>query len=57
MPTIGRRQFLQLSAALGASLAWGAAIAKKSKRAWKELSGLYSPCVASDDPDDNSVLR
>jgi alkaline phosphatase D len=36
-----RRQFLKLSTALGASLAWGEAIAKKSKSGWKECRNLY----------------
>ncbi|MEO8161205.1 MAG: PhoD-like phosphatase N-terminal domain-containing protein, partial [Arenimonas sp.] len=51
-----RRQFLQLSAALGASLAWSGAIAKRSKSGWKERRDLYPQGVASGDPDDNSVL-
>ena len=56
MPTLDRRQFLQLSAALGASLAWGGAIAKRSKSGWKERRDLYPQGVASGDPDHNSVL-
>jgi alkaline phosphatase D len=58
MPNLDRRQFLKLSAALGASLAWSAAGAKPkpSKSGWKERRDLYPQGVASGDPDDNSVI-
>lgn len=56
MPTMDRRQFLQLSAALGATLAWGGAVAKRSKSGWRERRDLYPQGVASGDPDANSVL-
>ena len=56
MPTMDRRGFLQLSAALGATLAWGGAVAKRSKSGWRERRDLYPQGVASGDPDDNSVL-
>ena len=56
MPTMDRRAFLQLSAALGATLAWGGAVAKRSKSGWRERRDLYPQGVASGDPDDNSVL-
>jgi len=56
MPTMDRRQFLKISAAMGASLAWGGAIAKRSKSGWRERRDLYPQGVASGDPDDNSVL-
>ena len=56
MPTMDRRQFLKLSTALGASLAWGGAIARPSKSGWRERRDLYPQGVASGDPDDNSVL-
>jgi alkaline phosphatase D len=51
-----RRQFLKLSTALGASLAWGGAAARRSKSGWRERRDLYPQGVASGDPDDNSVL-
>ncbi len=56
MPTMERRQFLKLATAMGASLAWSGAIAKRSKSGWKERRDLYPQGVASGDPDDNSVL-
>ena len=56
MPTIDRRQFLKLSAAMGAALAWGGAFARPSKSGWRERRELYPQGVASGDPDDNSVL-
>ncbi len=56
MPTMDRRAFLKLSAALGATLAWGSASGRKSRSGWKERRDLYPQGVASGDPDDNSVL-
>ena len=56
MPTMDRRGFLQLSAALGATLAWGDALGKRSKSGWQENRDLYPQGVASGDPDFNSVL-
>jgi len=56
MPTVSRRQFLKLSVALGASLAWGCATVRPSSSGWRERRELYPQGVASGDPDDNSVL-
>ena len=56
MPTMDRRAFLTLATAMGATLAWGGAIAKGSKSGWRERRDLYPQGVASGDPDDNSVL-
>lgn len=56
MPTMERRQFLKLAAALGASLAWGCAAVRPSSSGWRESRDLYPQGVASGDPDDNSVL-
>ena len=56
MPTFDRRQFLKLSAAMGAALAWGGALGRPSKSGWRERRELYPQGVASGDPDDNSVL-
>ncbi|KFN43920.1 alkaline phosphatase D family protein [Arenimonas oryziterrae] len=56
MPTIDRRHFLKLAAALGATLAWGSASGRRSKSGWRERRDLYPQGVASGDPDDNSVL-
>jgi len=56
MLIMGRRQFLKLSVALGASLAWGCATVRPSSSGWRERRDLYPQGVASGDPDDNSVL-
>ena len=56
MPTMDRRQFLKLSAAMGAALAWGGAFGRPSKSGWREQRDLYPQGVASGDSDDNSVL-
>jgi len=56
MPTVGRREFVKLSVALGASLAWGCAAVRPSSSGWRERRDLYPQGVASGDPDDNSVL-
>jgi alkaline phosphatase D len=56
MPTLDRRQFLQLASALGATLAWGCAHVRPSSSGWRERRDLYPQGVASGDPDDNSVL-
>ena len=56
MPTMGRRQFLKLAAALGATLAWGCAAVRPSSSGWRERRDLYPQGVASGDPDADSVL-
>jgi len=53
---MGRRHFLKLSVALGASLAWGCAPVRPSSSGWRERRELYPQGVASGDPDDTSVL-
>jgi alkaline phosphatase D len=53
--TLSRRDFVQLAAAMGATLAWsGRAAASRTK--WREARDLYPHGVASGDPDDNSVI-
>src|SRR4029079_7871079 len=53
--TFNRREFVQLAAAMGASLAWsGRAAASRSN--WREARNLYPEGVASGDPDANSVI-
>src|SRR5205085_1471849 len=53
--TLSRRDFVQLAAAMGASLAWtGKAQASRTK--WAERRDLYPEGVASGDPDPNSVI-
>jgi alkaline phosphatase D len=56
MPTLDRRQFLQLGAALGATVAVGCAHVRASTSGWRERRDLYPQGVASGDPDEDSVL-
>lgn len=56
MPTLDRRQFIKLAAALGATLAVGCAHVGRSTSGWRERRDLYPQGVASGDPDENSVL-
>src|SRR3954464_10066441 len=53
--TLNRREFVQLAAALGASLAWGGS-ARASTTSWRERRDLYPEGVASGDPDSTSVI-
>src|SRR6476646_1775705 len=53
--TLTRREFVQLAAAIGASLAWGGA-ARASTTGWHERRDLFPEGVASGDPDPNSVI-
>jgi alkaline phosphatase D len=53
--TLSRREFVQVAAAMGASLAWGGT-AKASRTGWREARQLYPEGVASGDPDPNSVI-
>src|SRR3954451_10376366 len=53
--TLSRRDFVQLAAALGASLAW-VGPARASRTQWRESRALYPEGVASGDPDPNSVI-
>ena len=48
--TLSRREFVQLAAAMGASLAWGGP-ARASRTNWRERRDLYPEGVASGDPD------
>ena len=56
MPSMDRRDFLKLAAALGATLAIGSAHARASVSGWRERRELFPQGVASGDPDHNSVL-
>ncbi len=56
MPTMDRRAFLKLSAALGATLASACATVRPSSSGWRERRELYPQGVASGDPDEQSVL-
>src|SRR3954468_7055511 len=53
--TLSRREFVQLAAAMGASLAWSGS-ARASRTKWKDARSLYPEGVASGDPDANSVI-
>src|SRR5262249_47640797 len=53
--TLNRREFVQLAAAIGASLAWGGS-ARASTTVWHERRDLYPQGVASGDPDPSSVI-
>jgi alkaline phosphatase D len=53
--TLSRRDFIQVAATLGASLAW-ATTACKSKTTWREQRVPYPEGVASGDPDPHSVI-
>src|SRR5579872_7286160 len=53
--TLNRREFVQLAATMGASLAWGGS-ARASSTKWQERRELYPEGVASGDPDPNSVI-
>jgi alkaline phosphatase D len=52
---LSRRDFMQLAAAMGASLAWGGA-ARASETKWKERRDLFPEGVASGDPDPTSII-
>ena len=52
---LSRRDFIQLAAAIGASLAWGGP-ARASRTGWRERRDLYPEGVASGDPDPHSVI-
>ena len=52
---LNRREFVQLAAVMGASLAWGGS-ARASTTGWHERRDLYPEGVASGDPDPSSVI-
>src|SRR3954468_4357807 len=52
---LSRRHFVQLAAAIGASLAWSGP-ARSSRTAWSERRDFYPEGVASGDPDPQSVI-
>src|SRR5215211_4463049 len=52
---LNRREFVQLAAAMGASLAWGGS-ARASTTGWHERRAHYPEGVASGDPDPSSVI-
>ncbi len=52
---ISRRDFIQVAAAMGASLAWAGSEAASRSR-WRERRDLFPEGVASGDPDAHSVI-
>jgi len=56
MPTITRRSFIEMAAALGATAAWGNPFGTESRTPWRERRDWFAEGVASGDPDDTSVL-
>ena len=53
---MNRREFIELSAALGATLAWARSTARESQLKWSERRESYPQGVASGDPHPDSVL-
>src|SRR5262249_29156400 len=53
--TISRRDFVQVAAAMGASLAWAGSEGGSPSR-WRERRDLFPEGVASGDPDAHSVI-
>src|SRR5215510_5852389 len=53
--TISRRDFIQVAAAMGASLAWAGPEGASPAR-WRERRDLFPEGVASGDPDPHSVI-
>src|SRR4029453_9810731 len=53
--TLNRREFVQLAAAMGASLAWGGS-ARASTTGWHERGDPYPGGAPSGDPDSSSVI-
>jgi alkaline phosphatase D len=53
--TISRRDFIQVAAAMGASLAWAGSEGASPAR-WRERRDLFPEGVASGDPDPHSVI-
>jgi alkaline phosphatase D len=56
MPSLTRRAFLQLAAAIGATAVWGDPHSTHSRTPWRERRDLFPEGVASGDPDSGSVL-
>jgi alkaline phosphatase D len=53
---MNRREFLELSVAIGATLAWARGAARESQLTWSERRESYPQGVASGDPHPDSVL-
>jgi len=53
---VTRRAFLRVAAAMGATVAWGDALAAPSRARWLEQPDLFAEGVASGDPAPESVI-
>src|SRR5262245_50927889 len=53
---VTRREFLRAAAAMGATLAWGDALAAPSRARWVERRDLFAEGVASGDPAPDSLI-
>ena len=53
---MNRREFIELAASIGASIAWGTGRAVRSASRWVERRDLFAQGVASGDPDAGSVI-
>src|ERR1043166_7204040 len=53
---VTRRDVLRAAAAMGATCAWGDALAVPSRKRWVERRDLFAEGVASGDPASDSVL-
>jgi alkaline phosphatase D len=56
MPTVTRRSFMELAAAIGATAAWSIGRTTSPYSPWRERRERFPEGVASGDPDDHSVL-
>jgi alkaline phosphatase D len=56
MSKLGRREFLELAAALGATAAFGHAFGAPSKISWRERRDIFPEGVASGDAESDSVI-
>ncbi|HEV2668822.1 MAG TPA: alkaline phosphatase D family protein [Blastocatellia bacterium] len=56
MAVITRREFIEMAASFGATLAWRSASARDSEISWRERRDLYPQGVASGDPHPDSVI-
>src|SRR5262245_24984833 len=56
MALLTRREFIEMAASFGATLAWRSASARDSKISWRERRDHYPQGVASGDPHPDSVI-
>ncbi len=56
MAKVGRRAFLEMAVAVGATAVWGTGFGVPSQSGWRERREYFPEGVASGDPDSHSVL-